>query len=284
MISHKTRYALRALLFLAEEEGSKPVQLGRIASTQHVPPKYLEIIMLELKKARLVRSLRGPQGGYLLVRPPAEISFGEVVRALEGPLALVSCASVNFYEPCGDCHDEATCAIRRGHRAELRLQPHHPHRLTSIPPRLTERSDGPARPMRAYQFNLPRPEPITDSSRPVLPSMGVGIVLNLQPTGGGKAVGTGDFVLLSDEVDPVLWALRSGDRRDRATQSPWCGTAPAVLRAFLAQRRRAHDRRRAAQGTRFNGGQTKLKSLGDALLGGHSNPQGPPAEGGNIRG
>jgi len=113
MITQKTRYALRSLLFLAEEEGGAPVQLSRIAETQRVPPKYLELIMLDLKKAGLVKSARGPKGGYRLARSPAEVSFGEVVRTMEGPIALVSCASVNFYAPCGDCHDEATCAIRR---------------------------------------------------------------------------------------------------------------------------------------------------------------------------
>ena len=113
MIAQKTRYALRSLLFLAEEAGGLPVQLARIAETQHVPPKYLELIMLDLKKAGIVKSARGPKGGYRLARDAANISFGEVVRSLEGPIALVSCASVNFYAPCGDCQDEATCAIRR---------------------------------------------------------------------------------------------------------------------------------------------------------------------------
>ena len=113
MIAQKTRYALRSLLFLAEEAGGAPVQLGRIAETQRIPPNYLELIMLDLKKAGIVKSARGPKGGYRLAREATQISFGEIVRTLEGPIALVSCASVNFYAPCGDCHDEATCAIRR---------------------------------------------------------------------------------------------------------------------------------------------------------------------------
>lgn len=113
MIAQKTRYALRSLLFLVEESGGVPVQLARIASSQNVPPKYLELIMLDLKKAGLVKSIRGPKGGYTLARPAEAISFGEIVRAMEGPIALVTCASVNHYAPCGDCHDEATCAIRR---------------------------------------------------------------------------------------------------------------------------------------------------------------------------
>lgn len=113
MLAQKTRYAMRSLLYLVEEGQGAPVQLARIAETQRVPPKYLELIMLTLKKAGLVRSTRGPRGGYVLARSPTDISFGEIVRVMEGPIALVSCASVNFYEPCGDCHNEETCAIRR---------------------------------------------------------------------------------------------------------------------------------------------------------------------------
>lgn len=113
MLAQRTRYALRSLLYLAEDREASPVQLARIAETQRVPPKYLELIMLDLKKAGLVRSTRGPKGGYRLARDPSEISFGEIVRVMEGPIALVSCASVNFYEPCGDCQDEASCAIRK---------------------------------------------------------------------------------------------------------------------------------------------------------------------------
>jgi Rrf2 family protein len=69
--------------------------------------------MIDLKKAGLIKSVRGPKGGYRLARESEKISFGEIVRSMEGPIALVSCASVNFYAPCGDCQDEATCAIRR---------------------------------------------------------------------------------------------------------------------------------------------------------------------------
>jgi Rrf2 family protein len=113
MISQKTRYALRALLYLVELGKGSPVQLATIAETQQVPRKYLELIMLDLKRAGIVTSVRGPAGGYRLARTPEEISFGEVIRVLDGPIALVPCASVNFYSKCGDCHDEETCAIRR---------------------------------------------------------------------------------------------------------------------------------------------------------------------------
>ena len=113
MLAQKTRYALRSLLYLAEKSAGDPVQLARIAESQRIPPKYLELIMLDLKKAGMVISTRGPRGGYLLARKPSEISFGEIVRTMEGPIALIPCASINFYTPCGDCHDEGTCAIRR---------------------------------------------------------------------------------------------------------------------------------------------------------------------------
>lgn len=113
MLSQKTRYALRALLHLAEKVGGRPVQVAEIAQTQQVPRKYLELIMLDLKKAGMVTSRRGPGGGYVLAKPASDISFAEVIRTMDGPIAMVPCASLNFYARCGDCHDEATCAIRR---------------------------------------------------------------------------------------------------------------------------------------------------------------------------
>lgn len=113
MLAQKTRYALRALLYLAEAEVGRSVQVAEIAATQQVPRKYLELILLDLKKAGFVSSRRGPGGGYVLAKPASEISFAEVIRLMDGPIALVPCASLNFYERCGDCHDEASCAIRR---------------------------------------------------------------------------------------------------------------------------------------------------------------------------
>ncbi len=113
MLTQKTRYALRSLLYLVERGGAGPVQISEIAETQQVPRKYLELIMLDLKRAGIVHSQRGPGGGYVLARAPDAISFGEVIRVIDGPLAMVPCASLNFYQRCADCHDEATCAIRR---------------------------------------------------------------------------------------------------------------------------------------------------------------------------
>jgi len=113
MLSQKTRYALRALLHLAQAEAGRSVQAGEIATLQQVPRKYLELILLDLKKVGFIASRRGPGGGYMLARQPSEISFADVIRATDGPIALVPCASINFYARCGDCHDEANCAIRR---------------------------------------------------------------------------------------------------------------------------------------------------------------------------
>lgn len=113
MLSQKARYALRALLHLVEHGGDAPVQAGDIAVAQVVPRKFLEAILADLTRAELVVSRRGRNGGYLLARAPETISFAEIIRGIDGPLALVPCASQNFYARCGDCHDEATCAIRR---------------------------------------------------------------------------------------------------------------------------------------------------------------------------
>lgn len=113
MLSQRTRYALRSLIMLAGQPAGGSVQIAAIADTQRVPRKFLELILLDLKRAGFVESARGRTGGYRLAKAPADISFGEVIRVLEGPLALVPCASVSAYAPCGDCHDEATCAIRR---------------------------------------------------------------------------------------------------------------------------------------------------------------------------
>lgn len=114
MLSQKARYALRALLHIVEHGGgAAPVQVSEIAEAQALPRKFLEAIMTELRKADIVGARRGRGGGYVLARPADAISMAEIMRVIDGPIALVPCASENFYAPCGDCHDEATCAIRR---------------------------------------------------------------------------------------------------------------------------------------------------------------------------
>jgi len=113
MLTQRARYALRALFALADAPDVRPVPISRIAADQNVPKKFLEIILAELKAAGLVESYRGKAGGYRLARAAESISFGEVIRLVDGPLALVPCASQSAYQRCLDCRDEATCAIRR---------------------------------------------------------------------------------------------------------------------------------------------------------------------------
>ncbi len=112
MLSQRGRYALKALLHLARHSG-EPRQVSVIATDEQIPRKYLEAIMSDLRRAELVDSTRGWSGGYRLSRPADLITFGEVIRLTDGPLALLPCASRNFYKRCEDCVDEAACAIRR---------------------------------------------------------------------------------------------------------------------------------------------------------------------------
>lgn len=113
MLSQKARYALHALLVLAQHDSEEPMMIADIAEDAHVPRKFLEQILLALKKRGIVRSLRGRQGGYLLGRSPQEISFADIIRETDGPLALSPCVSTTAYHKCDDCEDEATCAIRK---------------------------------------------------------------------------------------------------------------------------------------------------------------------------
>ena len=111
MLSQKTRYALRALVELARAEGAQ-LTSGELALRADAPRKFLEAILLELTRARVVISRRGKFGGYTLARPPLEISFAEVIRVIDGPLALAPCVSRLSFRKCDDCPDLATCALR----------------------------------------------------------------------------------------------------------------------------------------------------------------------------
>jgi Rrf2 family protein len=113
VLSQKCKYALQALLVLAREPSDDLLLVSDIAERENLPKKFLEAILLELNRNGLVRSRRGRGGGYALAKSPAEISFGQVVRIMDGPLAPLSCVSVNYYRRCEDCRDEKTCDIRR---------------------------------------------------------------------------------------------------------------------------------------------------------------------------
>ncbi len=110
MLSQKARYALRAMIELARENGQ--VTAGELAVRADAPRKFLEAILLTLARQGLVISRRGKFGGYLLGREPAEISFAEIIRLVDGPLALTPCVSRTAFRRCEDCRDLATCALR----------------------------------------------------------------------------------------------------------------------------------------------------------------------------
>jgi Rrf2 family protein len=111
MLSHKARYALRALVELARD-ASGQVTAGELAVRADAPRKFLEAILLELARQRITISRRGKFGGYSLARPAAEISFAEVIRVIDGPLALAPCVSRLAFRKCDDCPDLATCPLR----------------------------------------------------------------------------------------------------------------------------------------------------------------------------
>jgi Rrf2 family protein len=112
MLSNKTKYALKAVQVLAKEYGQGPVLIAEIARRESIPAKFLELILLELKNQGILQSKKGKGGGYFLARPPHQISVGQVVRMVEGPLAPLPCVSRTSYMRCRECRDERTCGIR----------------------------------------------------------------------------------------------------------------------------------------------------------------------------
>jgi Rrf2 family protein len=113
VLSKKTKYGIKALTFLARCEESNPVQISEISKKENISHKFLESILLTLKKAGVLGSKKGKGGGYYLRKLPAEIQMTEVIRVLEGPIAMVPCVSLNFYEKCDDCPDETLCSVHK---------------------------------------------------------------------------------------------------------------------------------------------------------------------------
>ena len=111
MLSSRAKYATRAILDLALNYEEGPVQLQHLAERQNIPPKYLEQIMMILKLSGFVSSQKGPGGGYRLAKPPHGITLGAVTRALDGPIAPMSCVSVSGFAECG-CPNPDTCGLR----------------------------------------------------------------------------------------------------------------------------------------------------------------------------
>jgi len=113
VLSKKSKYGLKAMLELASEEaGQRPLQASELAERQQLPKKFLEAILLELTRHGLLKSKLGRGGGYVLTRKPGDITVGEIIRVLEGPLALIPCVSKTAYRRCDECLDEETCGVR----------------------------------------------------------------------------------------------------------------------------------------------------------------------------
>lgn len=111
-LSKKTRYAIVALVRLAKEYGNGPIQIRDIAETEKIPQRFLEGILLELRKLGILGSKLGKEGGYYLLKKPESVTLSEIVRHFEGTIALMYCVSEKSYRPCEFCRDEQTCKIR----------------------------------------------------------------------------------------------------------------------------------------------------------------------------
>ncbi len=112
MLSKKTQYGLKALGYLAANYGKGPVLISEISNRKKIPVKFLESILLQLKTAGILESKKGKGGGYFLASSPTKTKLAAVIRIIEGPIAMLPCVSLNFYEKCLDC-DERTCGLNR---------------------------------------------------------------------------------------------------------------------------------------------------------------------------
>ena len=111
-LSKKTQYSLRALYALSRAPRHKPVLIADMAQQEAIPKKFLEQILLRLKSQGLVESKKGKGGGYTLVREPEDVTLGEVIRMMEGPLAPLPCASETAYRKCDECVDDRFCETK----------------------------------------------------------------------------------------------------------------------------------------------------------------------------
>ncbi len=113
MLTKKTKYGLKAMTYLAKKTSGQPILISEIAENENIPLKFLEGILLDLKKNGLLVSKKGKGGGYYLERPAESISIASIIRVLDGPIALLPCVSLNYYKKCDDCRDELTCSLNR---------------------------------------------------------------------------------------------------------------------------------------------------------------------------
>jgi Rrf2 family protein len=113
MLSKKTKYALHALTYLGKHRAEGTVLIHDIAEEHGISHKFLENILLELKKAGMLGSKKGKGGGYYLIKEPQEIPLSRVIRLLDGPIAMLPCVSLNYYEPCAECKSETQCGLNK---------------------------------------------------------------------------------------------------------------------------------------------------------------------------
>jgi Rrf2 family protein len=110
MLSKKAQYAFKALMYMAEKKDNQPVLIAEIAKKKKIPLKFLENILLELKKAGILESKKGKGGGYFFKVPPKEVPMAKIMRLIDGPIAMLPCVSLYFYERCKNC-DEKQCGL-----------------------------------------------------------------------------------------------------------------------------------------------------------------------------
>jgi Rrf2 family protein len=113
VLSRRTKYGLKALIYIAKQDNLMPVLISEIALNENISKKFLEGILLDLKKTGILGSKKGKGGGYYLLKEPKDISVATIFRFLDGPIAMLPCVSLNFYEKCNDCPSEETCAVNK---------------------------------------------------------------------------------------------------------------------------------------------------------------------------
>ena len=111
MLSKKTKYGLKALSYLARQEPNVPILISDISESENISKKFLESILLTLKKSGILSSKKGKGGGYYLIKNPTEIKISTIIRLLEGPIAMLPCVSLNYYKKCEDCSSEERCSL-----------------------------------------------------------------------------------------------------------------------------------------------------------------------------
>ncbi len=112
MLSKKAQYSILALVKLAKEYQNGPILISSISQSEKIPKKFLEAILFDLKQLGILASKKGKGGGYYLIRNPQDISLADIIRHIDGAIALIPCVTYKYYQPCPHCKDETTCGIR----------------------------------------------------------------------------------------------------------------------------------------------------------------------------